>query len=250
MLHQGNANVHVEAHALLPGVCLFCLQDARKISLKPTVRYLRLRVTRTGQSRSAGSLRVSPDAHEAKPAHVELRIPVYCALPYDGLVRTAIRAWKYDGAIELTDWFAKSMVQAMAACESAELGNGIDAVVPVPTSRDRYVKRGYDHVRLFAERISEIAHKSAGVDIPVAQWLYRKADATSFTQSQTAKTARERLSTLQGKFYVGDSREVKGRSVLLVDDVVTTGATLLTCSSALLEAGAAKVVCAAIAQVE
>ena len=105
-------------------------------------------------------------------------------------------------------------------------------------------------MRLFAERISEVAHPFVGNEIQVAQWLHRKADETSFTQSQTAKTARERLSTLQGKFYVDDSTQVQGRSVLLVDDVVTTGATLLTCSSALLEAGAAKVVCAAIAQVE
>ena len=117
MLFEMNVNVHEKAHPPLPGVCLFCLQDARKISLKPTVRYLRVRVKRTEQLSEAEGPMVPTGLRSVCPAHMEHRIPVHCALPYDGLVRTAIRAWKYDGAIELTDWFAKSVVQAMTVYE-------------------------------------------------------------------------------------------------------------------------------------
>jgi predicted amidophosphoribosyltransferase len=235
----------------IPGVCLFCLQDVKLVADKPRCR----------------TLLVKSSSGKAQ------RISVISARRYDGVMRNAIRQWKYDGAVALTPWFAgmtASAYKALQADRDSQLrspsgtasitgsvtaitGSGAESltgsvaesvtptnsptvIVPVPTTRDRLRKRGYHHVGLLAAEVAEL------LNLPVVPALERKSDGSgSFTQSQTAKNAKERLRGLQGRFYVAPGTSVTGANVMLVDDIVTTGATLYTCAATLLEAGAQQV---------
>jgi predicted amidophosphoribosyltransferase len=240
----------------IPSVCLFCLQDIKLVADKPRRRTLLVQC-------SSGKAQ---------------RIPVLSARRYDGVMRNAVRQWKYDGAVSLTPWFANMAAAAYKALQTkgaspplspsatpSETGKaptgvagsvtdyGTDSeaaalaptvMVPVPTTQDRLRKRGYHHVGLLAAEVAKL------LELPVVPALERKPDGSgSFTQSQTAKNARERLRGLQGRFYVAPGTSVTGVNVLLVDDIVTTGATLYTCAATLLEAGAQQVQALVIADV-
>jgi predicted amidophosphoribosyltransferase len=237
---------------VIPGVCLFCLQDIKLVADKPRCRTLLV------QGSSGNSQ----------------RIPVISARRYDGVMRNAIRQWKYDGAVSLTPWFANMAAAAYAELQAGSAthplspsaaanvtgsaaGSLTDSVtesvttpiaptviVPVPTTRDRLRKRGYHHVGLLAAEIADL------LNLPMVPALEQKPDGSgSFTQSQTAKNAKERLRGLQGRFYIAPGTSVTGANVLLVDDIVTTGATLYTCAGTLLEAGAQRVQALVIADV-
>lgn len=218
-----NVQSHDGAYTDLHGVCPFCLQDAMHLSYGMRQRNLRV----NGRA-----------------------VPVLTAAVYEGLMRNAIRQWKYDGVVQLTEWFGSWVHHAYqrflrthpaTTTPSAPL----DFVVPVPTSADRLRKRGYDHVWLLAEALGTSAN------LAISSVLSRRSrEGDVFTQSQTAKSASERRKSLAGVYIVDDTWKVRGKRVLLLDDVVTTGATLHTCASALLEAGAASVVCLAIADVQ
>lgn len=218
----------------IPGVCLFCLQDA---------------VTLYQQESSVRNLRV-PASHTKPLVHV---VPVVAAAIYDGLVRNAIRQWKYDGALEFTHWFGAWVKTSYF--EHASLVEQLDMLVPVPSSEDRFRKRGYNHVLLLAHALSP------ELGLPVQSVLMRRVEptlpggdratgASEFTQSQTAKNARERLQGLQGAYRAHAGVDLTGKGVLLLDDIVTTGATLYTCSQALYAAGAWRVVAMVIAEVK
>lgn len=197
------------------GVCLFCIQDA---------------VGATGQ---------------VQPRQITVsgrRVTVFPAMAYEGLTRTAIRKWKYDGVMSLTEWFG---TQLATACVPLMTRARLDCIVPVPTSLDRFRKRGYHHVGLLAEDLGRRLH------LPVHEYLIRRPSADgTFTQSQTAKSVAERRQSLVGAFGPHPEAAIAGQRLLLLDDVVTTGATIEACASQLLAAGATSVVCAAIALVE
>ncbi|WP_304458516.1 ComF family protein [Alicyclobacillus sendaiensis] len=162
---------------------------------------------------------------------------VTSALVYDHFVRTLIRAYKYDHVVEIAPFFASALAATRGAHPPA------DVVVPVPTAPDRLRMRGYDHVLLVASSFA----RAEG--LPCARALVRLG-TSGRTRSQTAKDKSRRLRELAGQFAARDASAIRGRRVLLVDDVVTTGATLATCAQVLYEAGAKAVHAAVIARVE
>ncbi|WP_206886042.1 phosphoribosyltransferase family protein [Alicyclobacillus mali (ex Roth et al. 2021)] len=174
--------------------------------------------------------------------HTQLRaagrpMMVASALVYDHFVRTLIRAYKYDRVVEIGPYFAAVLEAARAVRPPA------DVVVPVPTAPDRLRMRGYDHVL----RVASSFARAEG--LPCVRALARLG-ASGHTRSQTAKDRSRRLRELAGQFVVADPGSIRGRRVLLVDDVMTTGATLTTCARALYRAGARAVHAAVIARVE
>ncbi|WDL98705.1 ComF family protein [Alicyclobacillus sp. ALC3] len=197
------------------GICFFCLQDA---------------------AQSAGHV---------QPATVSVKgrtVRVLPAMPYEGLARSAIRKWKYDGVLGLTDWFSSRVVRA---CQADPVLADVTCITPVPTTPDRFRKRGYHQVGLLATAVAR------ELQLPLYSCLARQPQARDeFTQSQTAKSVTERRKSLAGAFCMRPGADVSGKHVLLVDDVVTTGATVEACSQVLLHAGAAGVTCVAIARVE
>lgn len=158
----------------------------------------------------------------------------WCA-PFSGATRAAIHALKYDGVHEL----ATPLGQAVAA-RWAAAGRGGTLLVPVPIHPLRLRERGFDQAVLLAT----IAGRHLG--LPAVAALARVAE----TNAQHALGRADRARNVGGRFAVAPAAaaEVRGRWTVLVDDVVTTGATLAACGEALLAAGAAAVSAVTVAR--
>jgi ComF family protein len=159
----------------------------------------------------------------------------WCA-PFTGVTRRALHALKYDGERRLAP-----PLGAAVARRWARAGAAGDALVPVPASPDRVRERGYDQAALIATE----AGRRLG--LPVLQVLERaRATTAQFDLDRAA-----RATNLVEAFRVGGDAArltIAGRWLVLVDDVVTTGATLAACASALVDAGALAVSAVAVAR--
>ena len=115
----------------------------------------------------------------------------------------------------------------------------IDMVVPVPVSRKRLIKRGYNQSEIMAKRFVKRWREFGGEIICDSKLLYRTRETAMLRSLNPA----DRERALKGAFEVREkAREsLLGRNVLLIDDIYTTGATADACSEALLEGGAKKV---------
>ena len=150
------------------------------------------------------------------------------AVRYDEIARTLVHALKYGDRLDLAPTLGRWMVQA-----GGPLLAEADALVPVPLHWRRLWWRRFNQSAALAEVIA------ARVKLPVAHALAR----VKATRQQVGLTASERALNVQGAFRVREQAraEVKGRRFVLVDDVLTSGATIDACSRVLLRAGAAAV---------
>ncbi len=177
----------------------------------------------------------------------------WCA-PFDGTVRRALHRLKYGGE--------RRLAQPLGAAVGArwrEAGVGADLVVPVPVHAERERQRGFDQAVI----IAEAAAHTAG--LPMARALVRRRAthaqfslgheeraanmAGAFALARDGTDVRPRAGSVRGDRTRVDARiAVEGRWVLLIDDVVTTGSTLVACAHVLLEAGAVAVSAATVAR--
>jgi ComF family protein len=150
------------------------------------------------------------------------------AVRYDDIARTLVHALKYGDRLDLAPTLGRWMVQAGGAV----LGEA-DALVPVPLHWRRLWTRRFNQSAALAEVIA------ARGKLPVAHALTR----VKATRQQVGLTASERTLNVQGAFRVREEAraDVKDRRLVLIDDVLTSGATIDACSRALLRAGAAAV---------
>jgi ComF family protein len=150
------------------------------------------------------------------------------AVRYDEIARTLVHALKYGDRLDLAPTLGRWMVQA-----GAPLLADADALVPVPLHWRRLWWRRFNQSAALAEVIA------ARVTLPVAHVLAR----VKATRQQVGLTASERSLNVQGAFRVREQAraDVKGRRFVLIDDVLTSGATIDACSRVLLRAGAAAV---------
>ena len=160
-----------------------------------------------------------------------------CAAPlwYEGSVRNAILAFKFKGKMGGLDCFG----QMMARCAAEEFGGEFDAVTWVPVSPKRLRKRRFDQSRLLAASLCVDWHTA-----PVST-LRKIVDNPP--QSGITEAAARRANVL-GAYEPVDRAVIAGKLWLLVDDIVTSGATLSECVRVLREAGAADVVCLTLAR--
>ena len=155
------------------------------------------------------------------------RFPYAYRRPVSGM----IRRMKYQGVSRMADWMAGEML----GTAERELPGGYDVIVPVPMHKKRLRLRGRNHATALADAISRRKL------IPCEEALVRTVD----TPQQVRQSAAARRKNLEGAFTASPS--VRGRRVLLVDDVVTTGATALSCARALRAEGATDVIFLALA---
>ena len=97
----------------------------------------------------------------------------------------------------------------------------IDALVPVPLAKKREHERGYNQSLELAKGVSEVTQ------LPIADQVVRR---TKFVDSQTHRGRWERNENVEGVFELVDGDSLSGKHVLLIDDVVTTGATIIACA--------------------
>ncbi len=149
---------------------------------------------------------------------------VVSAFRYEGAVREAIHALKYRRRRALADPLAQALVGVIPSPPQ-----GAELLCAVPLHRDRLAQRGYNHAELLMRGLAKRWH------LPMAspEVLERLQAAPTQVTSDYAT----RLANVQGAF-AARREAVQGRTVAVVDDVCTTGATLSACASALLEAGA------------
>ncbi|MGH2472061.1 MAG: ComF family protein [Candidatus Limnocylindria bacterium] len=155
----------------------------------------------------------------------EGRLPLRAAGAHAGPLRAAVRQLKYGGEPGLAHDLG-----ALVALELArDLARGVtvDAVVPVPLHRSRAMARGYDQAALLAEAVA------ARTALPLRPALHRIRGSRPQVELDRAA----RLANIRGAF-VAEAGSLRGLRVALVDDVATTGATLLDAAAAARAAGA------------
>lgn len=161
--------------------------------------------------------------------------------------RKAVSAFLYeDGTTVLISKFknGRAYLKKFFADKIAERLVGfpeIDCIVYVPLTRLSALKRGYNQSRLLAAELSKRVHTHV---------VYGAIKRVKRGKMQKGLTRQERTENVKGAFKIKKRREIKGKSVLLVDDVMTTGSTANEISRRLLLAGAANVYVATVASVE
>lgn len=147
-------------------------------------------------------------------------------LNYNEAAAHSMAAIKYKNKREYLDFYAE---ETMKRCKEKLLFMEADVLVPVPVHPARRRQRGFNQAELLAQALS------VELKLPVCSDVLRR---TKKTEPQKDLTPSERLKNLEEAF---EARAICGRTVLLVDDIYTTGSTIEACTRALLKAGAKKV---------
>ncbi|GGK72943.1 ComF family protein [Rufibacter glacialis] len=168
------------------------------------------------------------------------RVPLQLAVAYlkfqeKGRVQRLLHQLKYRGQEEVGEllgrWFGAQLK------EQPEF-HSIDVVVPVPLHKSKLRQRGYNQVTGFAQALGQ------HLEVPLAADVLLKNQASS---SQTRKNRQARWEAMQHLYGIQQPWAVEGKHVLLVDDVITTGATIEACAELLLRHGARAVSVASMA---
>jgi ComF family protein len=150
-------------------------------------------------------------------------------------VQHLLHQLKYKGrqeiGIRLGIWYGMELCKADGFMQT-------ELVIPVPLHPAKLSKRGYNQSEMFAEGLA--THMTAHLE---TRCLYRRVNSST----QTRKTRFDRWENVENIFAVNNPSKIEGKHVLLVDDVLTTGATLEACAQALLEVPGVKVSVATIA---
>lgn len=148
------------------------------------------------------------------------------ACVYDDASRGAMLPFKHGGRIQYARFMSRAMMWAMRDMEI-----DADIIMPVPLARRRLFKRGYNQATLLARPIA----RATGIKIDYDS-VHRK-----YRDDMGHKSARERAENIRGVFSVVRPDKIRGKKILLVDDVMTSGATFSELRRVLIRAGATAV---------
>lgn len=209
---------HDTVHLFYPHVCLGCgsdlLQENNLICLRcitdlPHTNYAQ---------------------HAANPIEQLFwgRVPLVAAhsefyFAKESIVQTLIHQLKYKGNQEVGIYLGTLMANSLL---NSNRFKNIDYLVPIPLYPDKERKRGYNQAAVICKGMSEV------MNVPV---LIGNVNRRRFTETQTKKHRAERWENVADSFVIKDKGKMIGKSVLLVDDVITTGATLEACCQSILE---------------
>ena len=149
------------------------------------------------------------------------------ACVYDDVSRSAMLPFKHSGQINNAHFMSRAMIWALRDVDLSD----IDIVMPVPLATARLRHRGYNQATLLARPIARAM--GCGIDLDSVRRAHR--------EDMGHKTARQRIENIRGVFTVVHPELIRGRNILLVDDVMTTGATFVELARVLERAGALSV---------
>lgn len=175
---------------------------------------------------------ICPNCIKKRPKYTKAR----SVFAYDNLIKNVIFNFKYNDKTNNANFFSNLMVNS---CK--DFIDEIDIVIPVPLHKKRLRKRKYNQASLLVNGIGKKANK-----IIIHEVLKRKIN----TRPQVGLLGKERLKNVKDAFCINEQylEEIRGKNILLVDDVMTTGATLNNCAKILLKHKAKNVYVATIAR--
>lgn len=163
---------------------------------------------------------------ERRPSYEKL----YCAYVYTEPLKKLIYSYKFGSS-----QYLKHVLAPLMMLED----NSYDYIIPVPLSPATARKRGYNQAFLLAEELSK------RLNVPVLDGVLKKNNSKT---AMAMLDKKERRKTIKGLFYF--DKKLSGETILLVDDICTTGETLRACSRELRKAGAGKIYCACVARTD
>jgi ComF family protein len=164
----------------------------------------------------------------------EGRVPIQLGASYlfyheVGKTKQLIHELKYrsqqDIGVAFANWLGSQLKQSKKF-------DAVQCIVPVPLHKKKRKKRGYNQLTKFGKRLAEI------LEIPYREDVLKRV---SFTQTQTKKKRLDRFQNTSSRFVLDSPESISHQHVLLIDDVITTGATLEACCKELLKAKAVQI---------
>jgi ComF family protein len=210
-----------------PSLCLICERPVPKeiVVCPRCVEILRRKHAIQGGCVICGAPlrgRTCPRCRDETFAFQRARAPFV----YRDEIRLLVELFKYTGITRLSQFLASEMTSVLPALGPTDL------IVPLPLNRVKARERGFSQTRLLARGLHGFSK------IPLNE---RALVRVKKTRSQTGLGRKERKLNVKGAFRVVQGAEISGRTVLLVDDVMTTGATLSEAARALRQRGASRV---------
>ncbi len=154
----------------------------------------------------------------------------YYSLLYNRFMREMVKKFKYEGKNYLYKPFGGIMVDTI---KSKGLENKVDLIAYIPAHRRKEALRGYNQAELLASYIAE------KLDKPL---LKNNLVKLKWTEDQSHSNKAERVVNLKDSFHIKNPDEIRGKKILLIDDIITTGATMEESSRVLMNNGAKEVI--------
>jgi ComF family protein len=164
---------------------------------------------------------------------------IYCGFLYTGVVRKAILMAKYGMRYKALDPLAEIFIEDI---RESGVDFGTDSlVIPIPLHFWRRLSRGYNQAEYIAQKLAK------SFNLPLVSSVLKR---TIFTKKQAQLTKLERKENVKNAFVVPSNKinQIKGRDIVLVDDIETSGATMLSASRALKLAGCRYIYCVAFSK--
>ena len=211
-------------HLIYPHICAGCGSD--NINIETTLCFECL------SSLPETQFHLYPDNAVEKTFWGRLPIVAATAQYYftkNSVMQRLMHQFKYKGAMEIGMFLGRQMGYSLLANNRFA---SIDALVPLPLFAAREKARGYNQAAILCQGIAQIIHKPV-----LTNAVIRK----EWTETQTKKSRIERWQNMDGRFQLVNSKAIEDKHLLLVDDVITTGATLEACGHELLKAPNVKI---------
>ena len=168
---------------------------------------------------------------QKKPLPMILR----SAVEYNDNSKRTILYLKHADGHEVVPFMSNAMLRSIA-----DFKEDIDCIIPVPLHKKRLLKRRYNQSADLSRCISKALNKKMYINV-----LLRVRN----TESQGAKNFKKRYANIHGAFSTKNTKHIKDKTILLVDDVYTSGATITHCANTLKKAGAKKIIAVTFARV-